>query len=258
MKLVTSVVLLCCLFGVGALVQAETRWQDRKLILCAEDAGWPPFSFQKHSPEEDFRGFNADLMKLVFEKHHIHYEVVIRPWKRCLSEGMVGDVSIVMDAAKNAEREKNYLLTEPIYSLTPIVFFGKTKGQLYPEKLNASELQSLRACGQKGYTYTNFGFDNSRVELVSEALPHVLDLAVLERCDIGLARKEVFLYELNTYDNARKLDYRPLENASKEAFYWMINRQLDYAPELKQLIDREVSELYRSGKAQELLSKYFK
>lgn len=257
MKRITSVVLLCCLFSIGSLVQADTTWQNRKLTLCAEDAGWPPFSFQKHSPDEPFHGFNADLMKLIFDKYDINYEVVIRPWKRCLSDGIVGDVSIVMDAAKNEEREKNYLLTEPTYSLTPVIFFSKTKSDKYPEKINAAELQSLRACGQKGYTYTNFGFDDERMELVSETLQHVLDLAVLERCDIGLARKEVFLYVMNTYDNASKVDYRPLQNASKEQFYWMINRRLDYAAELKQLIDKEVADLYRSGKAQELLNRYF-
>lgn len=257
MKLVTAFVLLCSLFGMGSLALADTTWQNRKLTLCAEDAGWPPFSFQKASSTEAFRGFNADLMKLIFDKHSISYEVVIRPWKRCLSEGIVGDVSIVMDAAKNPEREEKYLLTEPVYSLTPIVFFARGKSNVYPDHLNAADLQKLRACGQKGYTYSNFGFDNALVELVSEALLHVLDLAVLERCDIGLARKEVFLYELKSYADAQKLDYRPLQNASKEPFYWLINRQLDFAEELKQLIDEEVSELYRSGKAQDLLRAYF-
>lgn len=257
MKLISSIVLLCSLVSAGSFAQADTAWQNRKLILCAEDAGWPPFSFKKDTPTESFRGFNADLMKLIFDKHGIKHEVVIRPWKRCLNDGILGDVSIVMDAAKNDERVQKYLLTEPVYSLTPVVFFARSKSHLYPDHVNAADLQTLRSCGQKGYTYSNFGFDNGGVELISEALPHVLDLAVLERCDIGLARKEVFLFELKSYDNARKLDYRPLQNAEKEPFYWMINRKLDFAEELKQLIDKEVSELYRSGKAQDLLNQYF-
>ncbi len=256
MKLIRTVVLLCSLFGIESQALADTKWQDRNITLCAEDAGWPPFSFPQNTPTESFKGFNADLIKLIFDKHSIKYEVVIRPWKRCLNDGAIGDVSIVMDAAKNPEREKKYLLTEPIYSLTPIVFFAKTKSHLYPVHLVASDLQTLRACGQKGYTYNNFGFDNERVELISESLSHVFDLAVLERCDIGLARKEVFLNELKSFPNSHKLDYRTLQNASKESFYWMINRQLEFADELKQLIDKEVSELYRSGKAQELLKVY--
>lgn len=257
MKLIRSLLWVCALLGISSALLAEANWQSRKLVLCAEDAGWPPFSFQKSSPDEAFSGFNADMMKLIFDKHQVHYEVVIRPWKRCLSDGIKGDVSIVMDAAKNEEREKTYLLTEPVYSLTPIVFFARSHAHQYAEQLKAADLQNLRACGQKGYTYTNFGFDNERMELVSETLQHILDLAVLERCDIGLARKEAFLNVLKSYDNARKLDYRPLQNASKEQFYWMINRQLDFAEELKQLIDQEVSALYRSGKAQQLLNRYF-
>jgi polar amino acid transport system substrate-binding protein len=258
MKRLSAIVLLFSLLGMGSFALADTQWQNRKVILCAEDAGWPPFSFQKKTPDEAFHGFNADLLKLIFDKHGILYEVVIRPWKRCLSEGIMGDVSIVMDAAKNDEREEKYLLTEPVYSLTPVIFFAGSKSHLYADQVNAGDLQTLRSCGQKGYTYSNFGFENGRVELISEALPHVLDLAVLERCDIGLARKEVFLHELKSYDNARKLDYRPLSNAAKEPFYWMINRQLSYAAELKQLIDKEVAELYRAGKAQALLNGYLK
>ena len=174
-----------------------------------------------------------------------------------MSDGLMGDVSIVMNAAKNEERDQQYLLTEPIYSMTPIVFFARKKSHLYPDPLNATDLQKLWACGQKGFTYNNFGFDNQRVQMISETLPHLFDLAVLERCEIGLAREEVYLYELQSYADADKLDYRLLQNAPQEPFYWMINRQLEFAKELKQLIDQEVSELYRSGKAQEILKKYF-
>ena len=147
MKLIRTVVLLCSLFGIESQVLADTKWQNRSIILCAEDAGWPPFSFPQNTPTESFKGFNADLMKLIFDKHSIKYEVVIRPWKRCLNDGAIGDVSIVMDAAKNPEREKKYLLTKPIYSLKPIVFFAKTKSHLYPDFLNATDLQSLWTCG---------------------------------------------------------------------------------------------------------------
>ena len=118
-------------------------------------------------------------------------------------------------------------------------------------------LHQAQPIAPNGTIYNNFGFDNQRVQMISETLPHLFDLAVLERCEIGLAREEVYLYELQSYADADKLDYRLLQNAPQEPFYWMINRQLEFAKELKQLIDQEVSELYRSGKAQEILKKYF-
>ncbi|MBK8970329.1 MAG: hypothetical protein IPM37_02735 [Hahellaceae bacterium] len=97
---------------------------------------------------------------------------------------------------------------------------------------------TLNLCGQAGYTYSNFTIDDTKVERVSEDLAKVLDLTRLDRCDLGLARKEVLLTELKSYQYASAIKYQSIENAQKEDFYWMINRQYPFAEELKQIIDQ--------------------
>lgn len=242
----------------GSISAQESDWKKEGVVVCSEDAGWPPFSYSADGTAETFQGFNADLMKNIFDKNGINYRIVIRPWKRCLQDGAAGDVNIILDAAKNPEREQTYLLTEPVYSLTPVVFFPASDASQYPQPVSAPKLEAMLICGQKGYTYNNFGFDNDRVAMISKDLPKVLDLVLLKRCDLGLARKEILLSELTDYIGADKFAWQTLESVPPENFYWMLNRNFVYSSELKSIIDQEVAALYQSGAAQSMLSRYLK
>lgn len=231
-------------------------WTHGEVRICAEDAGWPPFSIPPKSDKESFQGFNANVLTAIFERHGIPYKVEIRPWKRCLIDGMNGDIHIVLDAASNAERERDYLLTESIYALTPVFFFPAPKAALYPSPVHAQQLQDRLVCGQKGYTYTNFGFDNARIQEVSADLPKIFELANLGRCDIGLARLEVLLSEMKKLMNPEQIAYQRLKDASVEPFYWLINRYAPFSSELKALIDAEMARLKKSGEAERMLKNY--
>lgn len=244
---------------VSTLLSGEAfaeSWKHGEVRVCAEDAGWPPFSMPPKNDKESFQGFNANVLAAIFEKHGIPYKVEVRPWKRCLMDGMNGDIHIVLDAASNAERERDYLLTESIYSLTPVFFFPSQKASLYPSPLHAKDLQDRVACGQKGYTYTNFGFDNARIEEVSADLPKIFELANLGRCDIGLARLEVLLSELKSLPDPKQIAYQRLKDVSVEPFYWLLNRNAPFASTLKQLIDTEMTRLSKRGETDRMLKSY--
>lgn len=242
--------------GVALDAAAQTDWSQTVVTVCAEDAGWPPFSLLNSDPELPFRGFNADVLKAIFEGQGIPYRIVHRPWKRCLLDGMHGDVNIVLDAAKNPEREQNYLLTRPVYSLTPVIFFARSHTDAYPDAISTDKLMSLHLCGQSGYTYSNFTIDDTKVERVAEDLAKVLDLTRLDRCELGLARKEVLLTELKAYPQASDIGYQTIQNAQQEDFYWLINKQAPLATELKAIIDQGLNALYESGQAEKMLSTY--
>jgi polar amino acid transport system substrate-binding protein len=246
---------------VTALLWGEARadtWQFGPVRVCAEDAGWPPFSLPPKSDLEAFSGFNADILATIFGQYGIPFEVSIRPWKRCLLDGMNGDIDIVLDAAKNPERERDYLLTEPIYELTPVFFFATRNASRYPTATPARDFDASRVCGQRGYTYTNFGFDNARIEQVSADLPKILELVELGRCDIGLARLEVLLTELKQVADSGRFSYQRLQNAESEPFYWMLNRHAPFATRLKQLIDSEMTRLRKSGDSGRMLQDYLR
>lgn len=239
---------------------AETSWQNGTVTVCAEDAGWPPFSTPGEttpdSGEPSLTGYNADLLARIFGAQGIPYRVVIRPWKRCLQDGIHGDVTLVLDAASNPERERDYLLTEPIYSLTPGVFFPAGRSEQYPPPLTSAHLAQQQICGQKGYIYDNFGVRNEWVDMVSEDLDKILDLVALERCDFGLARLEILRTELQTYPFPERIAWQPLSGQPREPFYWLLNRHTPGVTQLKAVIDTEMAILRTSGDADQLLERY--
>ena len=82
------------------------------------------------------------------------------------------------------------MLTNPVYQLTLIFFFVKQRQYDYNNIDHAEQLKSNRTvCGQRGYTYNNFGFDNEEVRMVSKDLPKLIDVVMTHRCDVGLAQR---------------------------------------------------------------------
>ncbi len=252
---------LSLVLGLGLIlskaVYAEGLVLERSLNVCFEDAGWPPYSFVRSEPGEVFRGFNADMLQRIFGVQGIDYQVVMKPWKRCLQDAMGGDVDIVMDAASNSDRQRDYLLTNPVYSLTPVFFFRKEQASIFTEPKPADLFSMSFVCGQKGYTYNNFGFDNGHVAMISKDLEKIVDLTIMGRCDIGLSRREIMQFKLAGDERLDKIAYQTLVDIKPEPFYWMINRSHPQAAAIKQHIDREVARLYASGEAKALLQTYF-
>lgn len=250
--------MLCLLIRVST-VSADPLLSKQVIKVCAEDAGWPPFSFPADELHPEFSGLNKDLLQYISEKQGIQFEVVIRPWKRCLLDAIGGDVQLVLDAAKNPEREEKYLLTAPVYTLTPAFLYHKKNIDRYTVPVASADLQKLKAiCGQQGYIYNNFGFESERVNMVSKDLKKILDLTLAERCDIGLARKEVLLTELKNYAQRDLIGVQEVSQRPKEKFYWLINKRYEHAERLKEVIDLEVGLLHQQKEFDQLLAKYFK
>jgi polar amino acid transport system substrate-binding protein len=229
------------------------------IIVCAEDAGWPPFSIPFEGTAKNFQGLNVDILQAILTKHSIDFKVVVRPWKRCLFDGMKKDVNIVLDAAKNPQREKHYLFTDSVYSLTPIIFFHKKYSSKFSVPIIAKSLKSLDLiCGQKGYTFNNFGLNNEDVTKISKGIYEILELVRKDRCSVGLTRKEVLLNELNDYKYSKEIKIQNIIGADVEPFYWLINKKFSYSSELRDLINSELSLLKSSGESKNMLKKYFK
>ena len=157
--------ILCLFFQVGQNNILAGPIPDSETInICAEDTGWPPFSIPEYTkgiPTGKLTGFNQELLTEMLTKHGINFKFIIKPWSRCLYEGIHGNIQVVLDAAANEQRRNDYILTEPIYNLTPVFFYNTKSQELFSKMPYSSELYSKGdLCGQSGYTYTNFGLDN--------------------------------------------------------------------------------------------------
>ncbi len=225
--------------------------------VCAEDTGWSPYSIiveDASNDHIDISGFNRDLLEEIFKKSKVKLNFVIKPWQRCLKEAVDGDVHIVLDAASNEQRMKDYLLTNSIYRMTPAYIFHKS---LNLKNLTSHELlKNTPICGQSGYTYTNFGIPNDIVKKLSKSLVRIIDLINVKRCSVGLTRMENLKQELSSFKDYENIAYSKILDAKKEDFFWLINKNFPFSTDLKEHIDREISLLKKSGFMSKLYLKY--
>lgn len=219
--------------------------QSEVINICVEDAGWPPFTILESKNDKNTRaisGKNIEFLKHIFSKYNLKYNVHIKPWSRCLYEGINGNIQIVLDAALNEQRKKDYITTDMIYELTPVFLYSTNKYVDQLRSLSPEQLKKLgQGCGQVGYIYNNFGFKNDELNLQSKDLQSLLSLVSKSRCAFGLARLEVYKYEKELYNNFKDIEFSNILSAKNESFFWLINKNYKYAAHLKTLIDEEIS-----------------
>ncbi len=239
--------------------QKDSPKIEKVINICAEDTGWLPYSSpvrDSATGEFDVLGFNRDVAEAVFSRVGVQFKFVVKPWQRCLKEAIDGDVDIVLDAASNEQRRRVYLLTTPIYTMTPAYFFHKSFEASLRDKTAKQIISSQPICGQTGYTYTNFGIPNEEVKKLSKALGRIIDLVSERRCKVGLTRLEVLRRELPNYKEYTDIAYSEIKGAKKENFYWLINKQSKFSELLKKTIDREYEALSKKGVITKIKSKY--
>ena len=233
--------------------------EDQVINICAEDAGWIPYSRPvklKAGGGYEFTGYNRDVAEAVFTKHNIKFKFEIRPWQRCLKEAIDGNIHIVLDAAANDERRRDYLLTNSVYKMTPAYFYHSDNDKSFKMKSADFILNNTPICGQSGYTYKNFGIPNEEVKKLSKALRRIIDLVRAKRCRIGLTRLEVLQRELPEAKGAEDISYSMIKDAKKEEFFWLINKKFNFSDDLKRIINNELRVLEQSGKLKEISNKY--
>ncbi len=233
--------------------------KDQVINICAEDTGWIPYSNPIKSDDSsgyEFSGFNKDIIEEIFNKNKIKFKFVIKPWQRCLKDAIDGNIHLVLDAASNEERERDYFLTAPIYRMTPAYFFHKSDSKDLMMKTADIILKNSPICGQSGYTYKNFGIPNKEVKKLSKALGRIIDLVSAKRCKIGLTRLEVLKRELPTFKEYSDISYSAIKGAEKEEFFWLINKNFSFSKKLKTIIDKELKSLTLNGKILKISNKY--
>ena len=243
----------------GPFTSSAAIPENQVINICAEDTGWIPYSMPvklEAGGGYEFTGYNRDIVDAVFTKHNIKFKFEVRPWQRCLKEAIDGNIHIVLDAASNEERRRDYLLTNSIYKMTPAYFYHSDNDKNFKMKNADFILNNTPICGQSGYTYKNFGIPNEEVKKLSKALRRIIDLVRAKRCRIGLTRLEVLQRELPENKGTGEVSYSMIKDAKKEEFFWLINKKFNFSNDLKRIINSELRVLKQNGKLKEISNKY--
>ncbi len=163
--------------------------------VCADPspAGWKATSKVIGNP----LGFSADIVQAAFD----HMAKPVRfisdiPWKRCLHEVELGHIDFAMGAYLNDERIKIFTYSVHYNTLTPQIFFLRSKPLTV---VHVSDLQRYRGCGLYGSSYQHYGLKSEQLDLGSgyDSLARKLQAG---RCDYFVEELEI----INSFDRAGK------------------------------------------------------
>jgi polar amino acid transport system substrate-binding protein len=95
-----TVLQLCGVLGGACCWQAGAAPANPTVTVCFERADVKPWR------TEDGRGLNFELLRLVAEREHIHFDFQSMPWKRCLAQLKANAVDGAFAVSFQAERRE--------------------------------------------------------------------------------------------------------------------------------------------------------
>jgi len=223
--------------------------------ICGDAAGWPPYTFER---DNEVRGYDADVLALIFAEAGLDYEIHMLPWKRCLLEVEKGRYQIALSASASAERKARFLVTEPYYKVQPGYAFSLIRFPSLPQVQSSNDLKNYNICGLRGYDYSRFGIETHRVMREANHYAQALAQVRRGRCELFLTRLEILhgLYRQGDVDLGNDIVFEPVPGVAADDFVMLISRLYMRGPELKATLDHGFAELRKQGRLQELLNFY--
>jgi polar amino acid transport system substrate-binding protein len=241
--------------------QAES-FRGTAVSVCDDGDEWPPYSYwQRENGKKSDKvvGFSVDVLNTIFARHNIRYNVKLLPWARCLAELEQGiSRQMALKLSYSEARDQNYLLTRPYYSTTNYYYFSR---KAHPKGLSISNIADLKhyeVCGIHGYNYETYGLKPSEIDQRSKDTPALLTMLRLGRCDVFVEKQEILLGFSaigEPYLDDPDLGRNPIPGMSPTAFHMAVSRAMPQALELRETLDREISQIEASGQMRALWKK---
>ncbi len=235
-------------------VQSVFAASAEKISVCGDGAGWPPFHYR--DAVGHFRGYDLEVLDRILNPAGIKYEFSMPPWRRCLVGVDINQYQLAVSASFSKERSDKYLLTEPYYSITPVIV--SLKGKI-AQSLKMQDLKKYRVCGLKGYSY--YFLQGAGVELIRLHDNYYDTFHRLNEnpCHALVARKEIVTAHLDwekVKNDELELVITPIIDAEPDKFHMLISKMYPGAEQLKKILDEGIVRLRESGKLDELKAKY--
>jgi polar amino acid transport system substrate-binding protein len=108
-------------------------------------------------------GFSVDMIRAVFATIGKNVQFIDDlPWKRCMVEVASGNIDFAMDAYFDLDRAKIFDYSTHYNTLTPQIFFLKSKPVDFSRLEN---LKRFRGCGVLGTSYAHYGVRSQDLDL---------------------------------------------------------------------------------------------
>lgn len=243
-------VLLCSLTTASAAI-------DKPIKFCGDGGGWPPYTYKKSGKVV---GYDVDVLDAVLKPNNIEYTIAMPIWKRCVEGTKVGLYDVAVSATYSEERNRDFILTDEYYSLTPVYVYSKEQ---FPNGLkvnNAKELEKYNICGVYGFNYDGVGVDSNVVDRSAKSFNQLVMKTVAGRCKLFITHYEIMIgFKIEhgvDYLSQGVLVTKTIPDAPHNKNYMLISKQYPQAQELKQILDSGFAELRKNGQLKQFLKGY--
>lgn len=238
---------------------------SEKITVVAATSGSPkPFTYEE---DGELTGQNIELIKAVFEKLPQYKLKIVKVEFSSIFSGLTsGRYQIaVNNLAKNAEREKNYLFTDPIFKNSYVVIFknGSDKAKTADEWSDLAGLSTVGSSGVNSTTaieeYNKANPDNTiELNYSSEDLKSQLEGVESGKYDFLVMDKPMFEYYQKEYslDLTGKTISGDLSTAlmSEPYSYFVVGKE---ETQLAEDINATLKEVVEDGTSKQINEKYF-
>ena len=147
---IASLALTTVLASQPRTVEAKSNKQETITVVTGGEPR--PFTFEENGK---LKGHNIELVKAVFKKLPQYKLKIVRTDFKAIFPGLSsGRYQVaVNNLAKNEEREKNYLFTDPIFKNSYVVIFNKDS-KIAKKAQSWSDLAGLSTVGSPGVNST--------------------------------------------------------------------------------------------------------
>ena len=147
---IASLALTTVLASQPRTVEAKSNKQETITVVTGGEPR--PFTFEENGK---LKGHNIELVKTVFKKLPQYKLKIVRTDFKAIFPGLSsGRYQVaVNNLAKNEEREKNYLFTDPIFKNSYVVIFNKDS-KIAKKAQSWSDLAGLSTVGSPGVNST--------------------------------------------------------------------------------------------------------
>ncbi|MEX2805664.1 transporter substrate-binding domain-containing protein [Streptococcus sp. H31] len=244
--------------------ETKSDSSEKNIVVAATSGSPKPFTYEE---DGELTGQNIELIKAVFEKLPQYKLKIVKVEFSSIFSGLTsGRYHIaVNNLAKNEEREKNYLFTDPIFKNAYVVIFknGSDKTKAADEW---SDLAGLSTVGSSGVNSTtaieeyNKANPDSTIELnySSEDLKSQLEGVESGKYDFLVMDKPMFEYYQKEYnlDLTGKMISGDLSSAlmSEPYSYFVVGKE---ETQLAEDINTALKEIVEDGTSKQINEKYF-
>ncbi|BDU49466.1 substrate-binding periplasmic protein [Haliovirga abyssi] len=254
--------LVCSIFSMLSLMALGGEFSGKTFKAAGDVGEWPPYEFfiRKNSKKTDkISGFTYDLLKTIAKNENFTINVRLLPWKRSKKYVETGKYQVLMDASINEERKKIYYYSEPIYTINSYYFYNIKK---FPNGLdikNKSDLKKYKVGGLLGYNYKTYGFNNTEIDTGAKNYTQLVKKLKKNRFDIFLAEYEImkgFEYVGQKYLDS-DIKFVKIQDMAPRKFYFLFPKT-DLGLNLRNIFNKNIKKLEKSGELQKMLDKYLK